>query len=228
VPAATINTVETPELRGKVRVINENPTLGGGVKQVGVVTRVDMDRLKAEVLQQLQQRAYEELQGKLSEQEFLPNESLTIEILSEVYDQFLDAQADVLHLTMRIYATGTGVDRANARLLACDALKQKLESTKGLNCDEISFSLDSQVRMDGRSVLVDATSSATLVADLDRGAVRSAAAGHTVVEAARVLTESFALDGPPVIEVKPDWIKRWKWLDRVPFLPFRIQVVVVR
>jgi Baseplate J-like protein len=50
VDKATITEVETPALRGKVRVINEEPTRGGGVKQVGVVTRADMDRLKAQLL----------------------------------------------------------------------------------------------------------------------------------------------------------------------------------
>jgi len=42
-----------------------------------------------------------------------------------------------------------------------------------------------------------------------------------------VLAGSFSLDAPPVVEVMPDWIKRWEWLDRVPLLPFRIQVVVI-
>ena len=41
------------------------------------------------------------------------------------------------------------------------------------------------------------------------------------------LTEEFTLDAPPVVEVMPEWIKRWEWLDRVPFLQFRIQVVVL-
>ena len=62
-----------------------------------------MDRLKAQLLQQLQQRAYVELQNQLGEQEFLPPESMTTEIMAEVYDQFLDAEADVLHLQMRIH-----------------------------------------------------------------------------------------------------------------------------
>jgi len=35
------------------------------------------------------------------------------------------------------------------------------------------------------------------------------------------------LSAPPVVEVEPEWIKRWDQLDRVPYLPFRIQVVVV-
>jgi hypothetical protein len=227
VAAATINEVETATLRGRVRVTNEQPTQGGGVKQVGVVTRADMDRLKAQMLQQLQQRAYVQLQEQLGDQEFLPADSMTVEIMSEVYDQFLDAEADLLHLTMRIFASGTAVDAANARLLTYQALKEKIPSSYELQSEEITFGLDENVRMDGRSVVMQATASAPLVVEVDRAAVRSTVAGLEEAEAEQALTESFSLDAPPAVEIEPEWIKRWTWLDRVPFLPFRIQVVVL-
>ena len=228
VPAATINTMETPELRGKVRVINEQATRGGGVKQVGVVTRADMDRLKGQLLQQLQQRAYGELQGKLNEQEFLPPESMTVEILSETYDQFLDSEEDTLHLTMRVFAAGTAVDKSNARLLAEQSLKEKIPVTYVLDSEEIDFQLGDQIRIEGRSVLFDVGASAALVADVDRKAVRSLAAGRRVREAEQELSDELLLGAPPHIVVQPDWIKRWSWMDRVPYLSFRIQVVVLR
>jgi hypothetical protein len=231
VPAATITTVETPALQGKIRVINEHPTRGGGVKQVGVVTRADMDRLEAQLLQQLQQRAFVELLGQLGEHEFLPPESMTTEILVEVYDQFLEAEADVLHLQMRIYASGTAVDKAGARLLAEDALKDRIPTTYELNTDEITFAMADEIAMEGRIVVLNVTSSAPLVVDVDRGEVRSAVAGLKVDEAVEVLVDSFALGAVPQIEVEPELIKEveWlEWLDRVPFATFRIQVVVLR
>jgi hypothetical protein len=187
-----------------------------------------MDRLKAQLLQQLQQRAYMELQSQLGEQEFLPADSMTTEIMAEVYDQFLDAEADVLHLQMRILATGTAVDRASANLLAYEALKERIPDTYELQSAEITFALDEEnVRMDGRSVLVNVAASAPLVVDIDRGAVRSTVAGLKADDAEQVLVESFALDAPPAVEVLPEWIKRWEWLDRVPLLSFRIQVLVL-
>jgi hypothetical protein len=228
VQAATITVVETAALRGKVRAINEQPTAGGSVKQVGVVTRADMDRLKAQMLQQVQQLAFTELQTQLGEQEFLPDLSLTVEILSEVYDQFLDAEADVLHLQMRVLATGTAVDRANANLMAYEALKDKIPDTYELKSELISFHLDeANVRMAGRTVLLEVIASAPLVVELDRGAIRSTVGGLTADEATRALAESFPLAARAAVEVRPEWIKRWAWLDRVPFLPFRIQVVVL-
>ena len=228
VPAATITTIETPALQAKVRVTNESPTRGGGVKQVGVVTRADMDRLKAQLLQQLQERAHSELLGQLKEGEFLPEASLTTEIMAEVYDQFLDSEADTLHLQMRILASSTAVNRANANGLAYEALKDRIPAGYDLESENIEFTLDEkQARMDGRSVLVQAKAIAYLVTAVDRGQVRSVVAGLSPEEAEQVLADSFALGASPHVEVQPDWIKRFKWFNRVPWLPFRIQVIVV-
>jgi hypothetical protein len=179
-------------------------------------------------LQQLQQRAYGELQAKLQAQELLPQKSVTIEILSEVYDQFLDAQADTLHLTMRVYAAGTAVDKSQARLLAEQSLKAKIPSTYVLESDAIDFQLDDQVQIDGRKVVLGVRASAALVTDVDRKQIRSLAAGLKADEAVAVLSETLTLGGPPIIVVRPEWIKRIRWLDRVPYLPFRIQVLVLR
>jgi hypothetical protein len=169
-----------------------------------------------------------ELQNQLGEQEFLPPESMTTEIMAEVYDQFLDAEADVLHLQMRILATGTAVDRANANLLAYEALKERIPATYELQSDQITFGLDEEdIEMEGRTVILEVTASAPLIVEINRGEVRSTVAGLNADEATQALTESFALDAPPSVEVLPDWIKRWEWLDRVPLLGFRIQVLVL-
>ncbi|MEJ2211296.1 MAG: baseplate J/gp47 family protein [Anaerolineae bacterium] len=228
VPANTIAEVETSGLRGRVRVINERPTQGGGVKQVGYVTRADMDRLHAQLLQQLQQRAYVELQNQLGEQEFLPPQSMSVEILAEVYDQFLDAEADTLGLQMRILATGTAVHRADLNLLAYEALMDRIPATHELKSELITFTRDEEnVTMEGRAVLIDVNASAPLIVEVDRSEVRSAIAGLKADEAREVLENTFTLNAPPSVVVMPDWIKRWEWLDRVPYLPFRIQVILL-
>jgi hypothetical protein len=128
---------------------------------------------------------------------------------------------------MRIVASGTAVDVANANLLAFESLKELIPTTYELESDDITFELDEQMRMDGRSVILQVTASAQLVADVDRGAVRSAVVGLPADEAIDVLAGSLALEISPTVEVQPDWIKRWEWLDRVPFVPFRIQVLVL-
>ena len=158
----------------------------------------------------------------------MPPESMSVEILAEVYDQFLDAEADVLGLQMRILASGTAVDRANANGLAYEALKERIPSTYELQSEEITFQVDEEtLAMEGRVVVLQVKASAPLIVELDPGEVRAAVAGLKADEASQVLSESFALDAPPVVQILPDWIKRWEWLDHVPRLPFRIQVVVL-
>jgi hypothetical protein len=148
--------------------------------------------------------------------------------MAEVYDQFLDAEADVLDLQMRILVSGTAVDRANANLLAYEALKERIPDTYELQSEEITFGLDEEtMTIEGRSVLLQVSASAPLIIEVDRGEVRSAVTGLKADEAVQVLADSFSLDAPPQVQVRPDWIKRWDWLDRVPYLPFRIQVVVL-
>ena len=228
VPAATITTVETTALRAKVRVTNESATRGGGVKQVGVVSQADRDRLKAQLLQQLQDQAYSRLLDQKGENEFLPEGSMTVEIMAEVYDPYLDEEADVLHLQMRIQASSTAVNKDNAKGLAFEALKAKIPAGHDLGSEDIVFSLDeTQARMDGQSVLLQVKAVAYLVTAVDRGEVRSAVAGLAPEEAEQVLTDQFTLGGPPQVEIQPDWIKRFKWLNRVPWLPFRIQVILL-
>jgi hypothetical protein len=106
-------------------------------------------------------------------------------------------------------------------------LEAKIPATYELESEDIEFDLNENVRMNGRSVELEVTASAQLIADVDRRAVRSTVAGLPPAEATEELVDSFALESQPDIEVQPDWIKRWEWLDRVPFLPFRIQVVVL-
>jgi len=80
-----------------VRVSNPQPTGGGGVRQVPSVTQADKDRLRAALLQQVQQRALAQMQDKLGEQEYLLPESLAVaEILDETYDRFVGEEAPSL------------------------------------------------------------------------------------------------------------------------------------
>jgi hypothetical protein len=125
-------------------------------------------------------------------------------------------------------AVGTAVDRANANLLAYESLKEEIPGTYELQSDEISFEIDEEnITMEGRSVILEAEASAPLIVDIDRGEVRAAVSGLTEDEATEVLTDNFSLNAPPLVEINPDWIKRWQRLDKVPQASFRIQVIVL-
>ena len=65
----------------------------------------------------------------------------------------------------------------------------------------------------------------TLLREIDADAVRSAVLGLPPEEAARVLTERFALARPPEIQLGPDWLPYVVPL-KLPVLPWRIRVKV--
>jgi hypothetical protein len=233
VAASTVNLVEDPVLARQVRVVNEQPTRGASVKQVGVVTQADKERLKSALLQQLQQRAFADLQSQLEPAEVLPPESLVAEVLSEDYDQFVGADADNLTLRMRLWAAGTVYSDEQARTLAYDALKLQVPVGYELDPDSLAFEVGEVVRMDGRQPVFRVTARGRAVAGLETGAVRDLVAGQSAGEAEAALAANLLLGAPPEVQVGPvwlferfPWLERWPLMGRVPLLPFRIQVLV--
>ncbi|MCK4472321.1 MAG: baseplate J/gp47 family protein, partial [Anaerolineae bacterium] len=109
VRANLINMIEGP-LSLQVRVTNPEAMEGGSVKQVGMVTAADQERLKTVLLQQLQQAAYSQLSEQLEEGEFLASESVALDhIVTEEYDKPIEEQADILSLEMEVMFRGTAV-----------------------------------------------------------------------------------------------------------------------
>jgi hypothetical protein len=216
---AQINTVEGP-LALQVRVINEQPASGGSVQQAGVVTRVDKERLRAMLLQQLQQEAYTLLQSELKEQEFVPPESLQMIVLDETYDKFVDEIADSLGLEMRVVARGTAIAGQDANKLALRALESKVRSGYELVPQGLQFKPGEVTGVEGAAVSFAMEISGRVVARIDGGGVAEEIRGLEVVEAERYLAQNLPLGRLPRVEVSPDW------LGRLPYFPFRIRVVV--
>lgn len=215
----TINVVEGAWAL-QVAVINDKPTGGGNVAQVGVVTQVDKDRLKAMLLQQLQQEAYLRLQDELREQEFISPETLTIDVLAETYDEFVGEQADVLGLKMRVSASGVAVPQQEANALVHALLERRVGWGYELLPQGLEFQVGDVVSVEGNSISFIIRASGFLSAKIDPGVVKQNVRGKPTTLATSYLRESLPLRAEPVVEVSPDW------LGRVPFFPFRIHVSV--
>jgi hypothetical protein len=218
VRSGTITQVDGP-LAPLVRVINEQPTTGGSVRQVSVVTNADKDRLRQAVLQQVQQLAQQRLSESLTEGEFLPPESITTLILAETFDHFLDEPTDTLGLRLRVLARGLAVNEAAAQEIAARAMEQQAAGGADVLRQQVRYQRGPvTVREERVSFSVTATGEA--VGDIDPAAVRAAIAGLPLAEAEAILSAKWALAEPPQIRLEPDWI------GRVPWVPFRIRVQV--
>jgi len=222
VAASLINEVEGVAALA-VRVTNPEPTRGGGVKQVPSVTQADKDRLRAALLQQLQQRAYAQMQGGLGEQEYVPPESLSVsDVLDETYDRFVTEEAPSLGLQMRVRVAGSKVGMQDANALVYAAMAGKVLPGYELIPNGLTFQrAETLVPADKRGNL-------TLVmrgigysaARLDLEAVRQAIAGQPIEIARDYLLQSLPLQADPDVQVWPDWF------GRMPYLTFRTEVEV--
>jgi hypothetical protein len=219
VEAFMINTIDGP-LALQVRVVNDRPTGGGNMKQVGVVTQGDKDRLKASLLQNLQQEAYNRILEELKEQEFVPPESLVVEVVSETYDKFVDEEADVLGMKMVVSASGTAIGGQDANALVYRLLEARVREGYQLTAEGLRFEAGQVVAVEGRKVSFTMKASGFIVSVIDLNTVINDIRGKPIEEAENLLSQRFPLKEKPVIQVAPDW------LGRVPLLPFNIDVSI--
>jgi hypothetical protein len=220
VPPFLINTVEGP-LAAQVKVINDLGMIGGGVRQVGVVTQADKDQSRSILMQQLRQEAIAKLQSELGEQEFVYPESVMIFPLDETYDRFVGEQADVLGLKMRMAARGTVIGGHNANALILDQLEKNIDQNYRLLPQGLTFQPGEVVSVgeDG-SVVFKMRVLGNVGYRVSKPELIEAIQGKPVGSALDYLTRNYRLREAPTITVMPDW------LGRVPFFPFRVQVKI--
>jgi len=198
-------------------VINDTPTRGGTVKWVPVVTNEDKNRLRASLLQRLQQEGYNRLKEQLEEGEFVPPESVVIEPAGETFDKEVDAQADVLGLEMRVTASGTAIKLEDAHTLAQYLLGFEVKEGFQLLSQGLESQLEKVTRVEGRRVYFEMSASGLMAERIDEGEIREEIRGKPIAAAEEYLRQRFQLDEEPSIMVTPGWLKR---------IPFRIRVIV--
>jgi hypothetical protein len=223
VPAGTINRVE-PTLALAVNVVNNEPTRGGSVKRVGVVTNADKTRLREHLMTRLQLEAANNLQQKLEPGEYLPVEGVTFETFNELYNAGVDQETDVLTLQARVRASGIAIPSLAAGTMAAEALAEQVPRNFKLLPETLRFQPRRvlEVNPEGGQVRFLVQVWGQVRADFGRDEVIAAVRGKPVEQATAALSARLPLDGPPSISVEPDW------LGRVPWFPLRIKSQVVR
>ncbi len=218
VDAGLINQVEGVSALA-LRVINPEPTRGGGLKEVRAVSQEDMDRARKELTARLLEEAYQGLQTYLEPTEVLFRQSLEIQASEVSYDRFLYEQADKLQVYMKLLVTGMAVDRDNAEAVGYAALVRRLPP------EHVLIDTDFQIReptAGPENGVIQFTVSAVgyAAAEVDPEVVRQTVRGKSVAQAADLLAAQWPLAQPPQIQVWP------QWLMRMPLLPMRIRIDV--
>lgn len=224
VNATTINGIDGP-LGTQLAVTNPLPTSGGSVQQRSAVAPQDRERLRAQMLNDLQLNAVSAVEAQLQPGEFLVSQTLTItQVLAESFDRAVGEPTDALSLTLRIAATGLAVNELEARQAAAKALQAQIPAQATLAAESLQFVRDPQITLDeaGRAQFT-LTASGNIFEAFDAEAVRQLVRGQSVTSASALLQNNFKLATPPQIGLSPDWLAGW--YAYLPWLPLRIEII---
>ncbi len=221
VAAGQINAIDGP-LGLQLAVTNLGPASGGALAQRASVTADDQARIYDKLVTQLEAEAVNAVESQLAPGEFAASGSVTLAgEVARTYTFAVGEQTNNVQLTLRLAFTGLAVNENQARAVSAAALAEAVPFRQTLLPESTQFVrvADTTKFADGRvSFRVDA--SGVSVPIIDPELVRELVKGQTVGDARQRLAIALPLSGRPQIDVQPDWY------PRVPWMPFRIGVVV--
>lgn len=226
VEAGLINTVVGP-LADQLDVRNVSPTFGGERRVTGVVSEEDRDRLIATLRQQIQNRAFDEMQPNLEANQFLISETIGIDEEREDWMTFssnVGDEASELTLSMRAVVQATAIDEDIARQVAFARLAGQIPRNFVVHPESLVYERRAVTGIDpDGAITFTVYASGEVSAQLDLWSLQQNIAGRTPEDAVRYLesTIDLATGTVPQIERTPDW------LPNLPLLPVRIRMLVI-
>jgi hypothetical protein len=201
-----------------------NPALmtGGARSQKRSVSAADEARLRDQLSQQLKSDALAAINSQLAPDEFLATESVTnTQQVAETYNLAVGEQAEAVQLTLRLAFTGLAINDNQARVVALATLVKQVPRGHTLLASSNRFTreADTHIASDG-SVHFSVSASGVAVPVIDPERVRALITGLAVAQAQLRLARALPLSVLPIIVVQPGWY------PGLPWMPFRITVVV--
>ena len=227
VQALTISIVEG-EVARSVDVLNDKPTQGGLTKAVATVHADDINRLREDLKKRLLTETYAQVIADLREGEFIPQESLAVQVMSEKFDQVENQQTPLLSMSMKVVVKGVAVDGSSLETLARRSLEAGAGQGMSLIGDSLVVERSEQMRVEKNNVVRFSAAMRGEVAPLvDVNRVKEAVRGRKVADATRWLSQHLQLTVPPEVVVQPEWWDYVPWLrGSLPWLPGRIEVAI--
>ncbi|MDX1991545.1 MAG: hypothetical protein SF029_04115 [bacterium] len=222
VPANVINVVVGP-LENSLSVINRAPTFGGQNRTVGVVTETDAELLLGALRQQLQSRAFADMQPLIGESQFIIDESIRIAEEREDARQFsaeVGDVADTLTLTMRVTVEAIAVDEQLGQQIVFARMADQIERGRVIRPESITYRRGAAtVNADG-TITFNMTGNALVAGQIDSAQLQQRLAGRPLDDVLTYLMREVdvAEGTSPSITLSPDWF------SRMPLLPQRITI----
>jgi hypothetical protein len=221
VGAGLINAIDGP-LGLQLAVTNVEPTAGGASTERPSVTTADRARLRTELMARLSNEALAAIESQLNPGEFLAYDSVRVaETVASTYDLAVGEHADSVRLTLRIAATGLAISENDARKVAAAALQAAVSEGYTLIPGRERFERHAEVVVaDDRRIHFGIMARSMSVAVIDQRRIREVASGQPTPQTRLQLARELPLADLPDIAIEP------AWYPRLPWIPFRIHVVV--
>lgn len=211
-------------LAEQIEVRNLSPTSGGNNEIVRVITEGDITRLEAMVRQQIQARAFSEIEPRLSESQFIILESIRIAEERDdwkTYSGSVNDIADTITLSMKSVVEAVAVDEQFARQIAFGQLSSAIPSGRVIVPETLVYARGASQLLSDGDIAFQITIEAEIVAPIQVDEISRQIAGRSVGNALTYLLNDVRLQSGevPQITLSPNWLRR------MPILPFRIVIL---
>ena len=196
------------QLASQVSVLNEEPTKGGGVTSITVVSAEDQKRLADQTMAQIERDARDQLRAQLRQGESMLDPSINIVILSEEFDQQVGAQASVVSLHVRARATALVYEEQDVVDLLVRGWHPGLPAGFFVDNRTLKVGEVQPVEAKGTIAVLEVPVTAVAVSRVDEDKVMEAVRWESPSVAARELGKAFQLAQPPEIKLDPSWATR--------------------
>lgn len=198
-----------------VSVFNEQPTSGGGSRDVEVVTEEDRAKVKSMLQPKLEQEVARKLEAERQRQEVLSPESIRVTPLREDYDKDVGEQSKVLNLEMELRANGTFYNPDDVQAVV-QAWSPRLKSGFYLRTDTVKASEPRVIEAEGGAVKLVVDIEGIVSSRINEDRVADAVRWKTAEDVRKYLNSSYILATEPEINTEPGWAGR----------ALRVQVIV--
>ena len=205
----------------RVSVTNPDPTQGGLDAPAPSPSATDRQRLVAQLTETLYQSALSDIQNSLPAGNLLLTTTLGVtETLEETFTPAPGLPGSQVSLTLRLEFSALVISAENLNALLLPVLDGSLPDGFAPVADSLSLTHSdfSTPGADG-SVTWTIFARRSLLAEISAPEVISLAQGQPAENVSAALAQELPLARAPLIELQPSW-----W-PRLPFVPFRIQVI---
>lgn len=224
-PAGNVATGLIRAIEGPVglsaTVTNPQSTSGGSDRRGRVASQADYDHLNQALLSDLAQMAEHELKNQLSAGQILLVQTISPRlVVDEIRNPAVGVPADQIVLDLQVEFQAWSVREADLNAVAQAALDANLEGDLIPVKDSLRVRAVSEPMIETSGpVRWEIEVSRSLKPRWDRDTISTLVRGQNVTDALAIISSQMNLVSPPEIQIRPSW-----W-NRLPFLPFRIEVI---